>query len=381
MKSTVYIHPGLPKTGTTAIQKFLRDNAEALNRKGVAYPLFPRKFKGVHLERNGHFFSGFVTDTDFKNACLQEIIQLAEHFDKIILTDEELWSSACNQPEFWMGLKATLNSHDIDLKMIVYLRRQDAFMASLWAQKIKGVKLRYCTFKLYLEEESYDVDYYDYLERIAAVIGRDHIIVRPYEFSQFKGKDSSIVSDFLMALDIDYDDSLVFKNERHNISLGGNVLEVKRHMNRVEAFRPKAHRTLKYYTAIQEEWMKKKKYHDCSTFLGNHRANYMKQFEEGNRRVAIDYLGRSDGILFTTPLPTNDPEKRHYTYEEMRAILKLLQKKLNKDPHAPFTKEEFQMICDETWGYIQESNFYVHKHPKLKAIERRIKSLFGAKAQ
>ncbi len=381
MKATVYIHPGLPKTGTTAIQKFLRNNAEELERKGVKYPLFDRKFKGVHIERNGHFLSGFVTDADFKNACLQEIIHLADHFDKIILTDEELWSSACNQPEFWTKLKTTLNSHDIDLKMIVYLRRQDAFMASLWAQKIKGVKLRYCTFKLYLAEESYDVNYYEYLERVATIIGKKNVIVRPYEFSQFKGKDGSIVSDFLMALDIEYDDSLHFNNERHNLSLGGNVLEVKRHMNRVEAFRPKAHRTLKYYTEIQEEWTKKKKYHDCSTFLGDDRAEYMKQFYEGNRKIAIEYLDRKNGILFETPLPANDPEKRNYTYEEMRAILKLLYKKLRKDPHAPFTNEEFQKICDETWGYIQESNFYVHKHPKLKAIERRLKCLFGIKVK
>lgn len=372
MKSTVYIHPGLPKTGTTAIQIFLRSNQESLAKKGVSYPLFSRKFPGVRIERNGHFLSRTVTDSAFKEDCLQKIISLAEDYDKIVLTDEELWSSACDQSDFWVTLRDRLAEHHIALKMIVYLRRQDAFMASLWAQKIKGVKVRSFPFKKFIQRELYDVDYYRYLQDVSAIIGRENVLVRPYEFSQFLGKDHSIVSDFLIALDVDYDDSLVFKNERVNISLGGNILEVKRQLNRVKTYQDKAWRTVKYFEQVQKEWMEQKKYHDCSTWLSGERAEYMKRFDDDNRKIALEYLGREDGVLFEAPLPSNDPEKYAYTCKELRAILKCLEKKLLADPKSPFSPSEVKDLCSKTWTLIYANDDYVHRCPLFRKFKRRL---------
>jgi len=38
-RKTIYLHVGTHKTGTTALQKFLRDNAELLKEQQFMYPL------------------------------------------------------------------------------------------------------------------------------------------------------------------------------------------------------------------------------------------------------------------------------------------------------------------------------------------------------
>lgn len=37
---TLYLHIGTPKTGTSAIQIFCKDNQETLKKQGYYYPIF-----------------------------------------------------------------------------------------------------------------------------------------------------------------------------------------------------------------------------------------------------------------------------------------------------------------------------------------------------
>ena len=151
MKSTVYLHIGTAKTGTTAIQVFLRENQDALAKKGCMFPIWDRKFKGVRIERNAHFLSRLMKEEDFKEECLCQIEELANQYPKIILTSEGLWNHAGDRKEFWVDLKERLNRSDIELKMIVYLRRQDLYVSSFWAQHIKGLEMKAFTFSGYLK--------------------------------------------------------------------------------------------------------------------------------------------------------------------------------------------------------------------------------------
>ena len=52
-----YLHIGMPKTGTTAIQCFLRDNREELKKQGFCYPDFGYAYPKVGAHRNGYFVS------------------------------------------------------------------------------------------------------------------------------------------------------------------------------------------------------------------------------------------------------------------------------------------------------------------------------------
>ena len=48
-EKTLYLHIGLPKTGTTSIQNYLFENREALMQRGVCYPK-PLASVGHHAE-------------------------------------------------------------------------------------------------------------------------------------------------------------------------------------------------------------------------------------------------------------------------------------------------------------------------------------------
>lgn len=53
----LYIHIGTPKTATTSLQHFCKENADILEEKGYCYPIFVHKFKHVSILRNGFFLS------------------------------------------------------------------------------------------------------------------------------------------------------------------------------------------------------------------------------------------------------------------------------------------------------------------------------------
>lgn len=57
MKNTLILHIGTPKTGTTAIQKFLYDNQTLLKEKGFFYPEIQKIMYGV---TNGAILQNYV---------------------------------------------------------------------------------------------------------------------------------------------------------------------------------------------------------------------------------------------------------------------------------------------------------------------------------
>ena len=55
--STVYISIGTPKTGTTALQTFLRENENELNKQGYCYPMLELGIAPYYADRNGPFLA------------------------------------------------------------------------------------------------------------------------------------------------------------------------------------------------------------------------------------------------------------------------------------------------------------------------------------
>ena len=64
--STVYIHVGTPKTGTSAIQVFFTKNRKLLKEKGVCYPNLGFDFPGINSNRNAHCLNAYIYDENHK---------------------------------------------------------------------------------------------------------------------------------------------------------------------------------------------------------------------------------------------------------------------------------------------------------------------------
>ena len=145
---TLYIHIGTPKTGSTAIQFFCTENREILKKKGYCYPDFPYRYKGKSKRRNGVFLVGKYRDENGEwrveeeekifSEGMSKIKELFKSFDNVILSDEGIWlATKSRKKELWKKLQKEAKSNDFEIKIIVYLRRQDEYAESNWNQRIK----------------------------------------------------------------------------------------------------------------------------------------------------------------------------------------------------------------------------------------------------
>ena len=69
--ATVYLHIGLPKTGTTSIQNLLWDNRTLLEKHSICYPDLGFRYPHVGYLRNAHFLiSSCKTDPNNESEVL-----------------------------------------------------------------------------------------------------------------------------------------------------------------------------------------------------------------------------------------------------------------------------------------------------------------------
>jgi len=222
--NTLYIHIGSSKTGTSAIQAVLRDNANRLLESGIYYPLeVPQETKragkaGIrsHLKKAAkktyHVLSRILPKKQYAEGG-GNANKLAEAaYDKVPVLYHELLSGIPGQDRnvllsseaYWViddkkAYFSQLKNLPYTIKVIVYLRRQDEYLSSLVNQFIKqgtGTTFQYPKCLNGYHKKDIRLDYLNELEQIASVIGRENIIVRRYR----SGTD--VVADFISVLNI-----------------------------------------------------------------------------------------------------------------------------------------------------------------------------------
>jgi hypothetical protein len=199
MEKTVFIHIGPHKTGTTTIQVGLAINEKSLRRQGVMAPKSGRPYPNnagnhnlswlLRIPNNPGVRPEFGTWKDF----LEEI-RNNPWAEKIILSSEDF----CLLDKVAIR-KIRKYLSNFQVKVIIYLRRQDDAHQSLWVEFAKN---RYNlpiigSFMEWLEENDYAAKNFNYLDIIskwAAVFPKENIILRLFDTSSFK---PSLFHDFL----------------------------------------------------------------------------------------------------------------------------------------------------------------------------------------
>lgn len=328
---TLYLHIGMPKTGTSYIQKFLRTNASVLKTKNYVFPFFPR-IQNILPQRNARFLIHVFRDENGKvdSKTMQEvwdnnfeyISKLFNEYDNMILSEESIWSLRKKNDKFWKKLKNELDSRGIDCKVVAYLRRQDLFEQSHWVQKVQEYET--CSFKEYINGVSTDrLDYYTRLNDIAKFMGKENIIVRVYEKQQWGGTQKNLISDFFQTVGLELTDEFV-PPERSviNISLSGKYLAFKHYMNRYPERKAKDYKKDCLYMALGDLTYRNASNTNYSknVFLSQEETlEYLAKFKEENEKVAREYLGREDGVLFKDEIVVAE-EKVDYTAEDFLDI-------------------------------------------------------------
>lgn len=208
VESTVFVHIGLPKTGTTAIQSYLYENRHALAETGLYYP-------ETHLENFrideqsahhllAHKWNGWLDKKKFTTtpdeAWDMLAAEIAARPGRYIISSERFadllpLGSGKDLMKFIRDKLAPAQ-----IKIIGYVRRQDKLAESFLKQIVK-VEIFKGTKQSYLATPPAFLDFMATFSNAAEVIGWENIIVRLYERKYLKNGDA--VSDFLEALSID----------------------------------------------------------------------------------------------------------------------------------------------------------------------------------
>lgn len=315
--STVFLHIGTAKTGTTALQRFLANNRTQMNKSGTDHPIMPFHFPRMSDARNAHFLTLWQEkDSDPRWSKGFEIIKDAcKSFDRITMSDEVLWAQ-CVNGGFLESVRKGFEEMGADLKVIVYLRRQDEMVESHWNQMVKG-KLRLTEdFDEFVGRGGYDrlfpLDYRKVLGDISDCFGRANVFVRPYEREQFR--DNSIFADFLDILGLEIDDGYELAEYAVNTRLPWNVVEIKRIINGIDSYRdPDVPNFFREIIRDVYGLELSKEIPDIRTgrFSPEKRKAFIAKYEEDNAFVAREYLKREDGRLFLNEpkaLPQWEPD-------------------------------------------------------------------------
>ncbi|MFI3302387.1 MAG: hypothetical protein SNH35_01470 [Rikenellaceae bacterium] len=333
MKKTAYIHVGMPKTGTSAIQSTL----QRFFREGKL-DKFDMQFHSSNISRNIHHLS-YTGDVEFFAEQTHKKIRKHSKIGakNVIYSSEHIAAVFDNK---YKGVRVDLLPalatafKDYNIKIIIYIRRQDILIESLINQHFKSG--RYTTY------DNTKFYYKELLDKCSELFGGE-VIVRKYE--QGALYQSDVVTDFLQIIGLEelIDDYKKKKGKTVNSSLAPkacriaainnqqyalNEAEIESKVEHVEnqykngVISRSAYITYMYdylrgidqqkfpYSAIstQSKILKMNSSFSYSTsnqglFSAEDRMKIMAQYAEDNAAVAREYFGCEDGKLFNDKMP------------------------------------------------------------------------------
>jgi hypothetical protein len=290
------LHIGTEKTGSTSVQRFLKVNRKALRARGI---LFPRAFGDENqmalpaaalsvfgpMRRKMFKLNTWDEVNEFRERLRRDLrnelqvsdyhtaLMSAEHCSSRLLADTEL-----------VWLLNFLQEFFSQIRIVVYIRRQDEFLLSTYSAHVKAGG----TNRLRIPEDELLENRYNYwnlLSRWARVFGRQNICCRRFERRCLVSGD--IVADYIDATGIGRQDYHYPK--RLNASLDATSLEFLRllnaHIPRVTAdgINERRHHIL---SALAE-----RSDGPLATLPEEELRAFLSHFTDSNRNVAEEYFG------------------------------------------------------------------------------------------
>lgn len=230
----VIIHMGYPKTGTSALQLFLRDNRRVLADGGIFFPRGSRTGKTSRLSPHSLANSQPAFLPRYaKGLISNEAFMARPHPHKFIESRMRIDSTA-----YWAArekaLLALRNKFSVlqSISVLVYIRRPLDFLCSLYNEAVKrvGGGLHFFAGDLadFADRIEPLLDYEQQIELLHRVFGVENVMVRIYDRECLLEGD--VRRDFLHALKIP-DDGFQFHSRTPNQRLCGPVLEYARKCN------------------------------------------------------------------------------------------------------------------------------------------------------
>lgn len=371
---TLYVHIGTMKTGTTAVQGFLWDNRDVLEKYGFGYPDLHWLSQTVTRRRNGRFLVEPLENSQLEQEVFRKgmdyVEKLFETYENIVLSNEGIWGATYNRrASLWQELMQEGEKHGFQVKVIVYLRRQDEYLSSCWNQMIKmNTKEGVREWDEYLENipKGRQLEYDKKLDSISEVIGKENVIVRRYEFKEFY--QGSIYADFLQCMGLTMTDEYQVIQETRNGKLAGNMVEIKRIINTM----PNIDENQNFYLRdVLLKISEDKRVEQHYSMLSKREAEeFLKKYEEGNSYVAREYL-HEDAPLFDDTIKESikwEKENENVTDDVIRYITGLGMQLKSENSQLKSENIQLQKRVDRI-----EQKLHDLRHP-IQKIERKLSS-------
>ena len=302
--TTLILHIGCEKTGTTSIQRFLARARTALKSHGVLFPVVPA---GGAAEPNHKLLTLCVRNTnvddlratvpdvdkkiaDFELEFSAEIIESG--CNTVVLSNEHCSSRLVKVDEI-RALKSLLEKFAETIEIIVYVRRQDKMVQSLYSTYIKSGGIEKFRFPENINDPM--LNYQLLLDRWSEVFGWRQILVRSYD--DVMSDRGDVVRDFLLTAGLSQSvGSAQTSDDKPNRSLNKGTLEFLRLFNKYVPYLKDGVLNEKRADIVRRLELISTRDEGPHDDLGA--QEFLERFRESNEYVAREYLARDNGQLF-----------------------------------------------------------------------------------
>lgn len=306
--TTIYLHIGTPKTGTTSIQNFFSIHREHLLKKGFLYPLSGRYFHPSYVQFSHHNLVWYLTQgemgayyPDYGNyeSLIKEIDLVNPQ--NVLISSESFCKLNYDQIS---SLKKCLLGYTI--KIVIYIRRQDDFFQSYYFEKITEGAY-YDTVRNYIQDckSKPFYNYNEMIEQWREFFGRENIIVRLYDKNNLK---NGLIEDFLSAINLSVENMELKETSQYNVSVDIKVIHFMRLLNQIllgkMSLAPWRIRKIYLHLLLNSESLISRIIEKLPKYFFNdnnlqlsvpEKINLMKEFTESNRNIYKEYLEKQDG--------------------------------------------------------------------------------------
>ena len=283
--NTLYLHIGMHKTATTTIQHFLADNDEVLKTKGYTYPKFPFHYPYKGADRNGLFiWSPYFDYEHVRHPEIEEqyyregmeiVHDIFKTYHNVIISNERLWYDFSKYDHAKLKLLLQdAKENDYQVKLILYVRRQDKFVESYWNEVVKSNVIETRKLDQYIQDFP-SLKYGQFFSGIGDLVGDENLLMRRFEEAV---KGDGIIADFMRSIGLELTDEYTVREGRSNTQLYGNVTEIKRLINEMDGLKKGDADFLRDAMRMASDTSKKN--YPCSELTEEEHAKLMEQFKE-----------------------------------------------------------------------------------------------------
>jgi hypothetical protein len=274
------LHIGTHKTGTSALQNFTTRRIEALRERGVRYLR-----SGVGKGNAQHNLSWALRGRRGVTMQVWDDLRAELAADPApidLISTEALWFT---DPQL---VREQLKDVK-DVRVVMYLRRQDKYIQSLYKQAVAGG--RRTDFPTWLSNHTYRGDYISVVRQWADAFGREALWVRPYERG---GKTINLIVDFYRALGLDVaEDVAQMKQKVFNPSPRVELLQLIRAFNQLDL---DIDRQAFFYAVMQHNMKGYARSGDILDFEAC--VALMETYADCNRALVEEFYSDPDDPLF-----------------------------------------------------------------------------------